>query len=157
MILILDIKYLMSGIFIFLIILVLAYYTTKIVGKKSNMYFGNKNLKIVERISLGMDKSIYIISICENYYLLAVTKQNIELIDKLNPESIKDFSNNEDLNKFNGTFDMYFTKYIKQQKNTIEKRSMDKNFLTDALKQKLKEIKKQNQAIKDYADKEEKE
>lgn len=154
---ILDIKYLISVISVFLMILALAYTITKFIGKKSEILMGNRNMKIIERISLGMDKSICIISICDNYYLLAVSKQNIELIDKLDAEDIKNFFNNETPNHPHGTFDMYFTKYMKRQKKSADSETMDKVFFADTLKDRLKEIKKKNRIIKDYTDKEEKE
>ena len=53
-------------VFIFVFIIFIAYITTKFIGKKSMMFTAGKNLKVVDRISLGLDKALYIIRL-EDY------------------------------------------------------------------------------------------
>ena len=48
---------------VFFIILGAAYFTTRYISNKSISFMNHRNLKIVERISLGIDKSIYIINL----------------------------------------------------------------------------------------------
>ncbi|MCM1170660.1 MAG: flagellar biosynthetic protein FliO [Clostridium sp.] len=78
-------------ILIFIIILVLAYYGTKLVaGFHKNSLSGRTNLKIVESMSLGNNKFLVVVEIDGSYYALGVGKDNVTLIDKLSDYTPRD-------------------------------------------------------------------
>ncbi len=81
--------------FIFLfaaiIIIVLAYFATRLISLKFNGHSYKRNIKIIERFSFGIDKSLVLIELGDYHYFLYVSKNKIELIDKiedLNTEKI---------------------------------------------------------------------
>lgn len=71
-------------ILIFLIILTASYYLSRYIAKKN--LGKNKFIKIIETLSLGYDKNLYIIKIGEEFFLIACTQKEINLIDKLSSE-----------------------------------------------------------------------
>ena len=106
----------------FLFIIVVTYITTKLIAKKSITYTNSRNIKLVDRIALGMDKSICVINIGNNYYIIAIGKQNIELIDKINKDEINITSNDSALNSYSylhKKFDAYLNKYFKNKRRDL--------------------------------------
>lgn len=72
---------------VFLIILCASYYLSRFIARKN---FGkNKIMKLVETLSLGYDRNVYIIRIGENYFLISSTQKNINFLYKLSEEDIK--------------------------------------------------------------------
>lgn len=65
-----------------IVILVLAYYTTKWLSKSRITGSGN-NMKVIERLYLASDKQLLIVQVDTSYYLMSQTKQDIKLIEKL--------------------------------------------------------------------------
>ncbi|MBR3833265.1 MAG: flagellar biosynthetic protein FliO [Lachnospiraceae bacterium] len=77
-----------SLILIFVFILVLAYFTTKLAAKlQGNSLTKNANIKIIESFRLGGNKFISIVKIGEAYYALGFGKDEITMIDKLDEDS----------------------------------------------------------------------
>lgn len=82
-------------ILIFVLVVFLAYISTKFIAKyQSNVFNNRSNIRIIESFSVGNNKFIAIAKIGEEYYALAVSKDNISLIDKINPDDLKNL--NED-------------------------------------------------------------
>ena len=80
------------------LVLALAYATAKLIAKyQGNMLSGRSDIRIVQSFKLIGDKYIAIAKIGEGYYALGIGKDNITLIDKLDPEqlSIKEVGGNE--------------------------------------------------------------
>ncbi len=139
---------LITFIFLFLIVIGGAYFTTKYISGKNRSFMQQKNLKVIERISLGVDKSIYLINLENQYYLLTTTKNNIGLIDKFDKESINIVEQLEKNNGGNMVFNDYFKKYLKNQKDlNKEKVTLEKSLNTNLIK-KLVDIKTLNKEIK---------
>ncbi len=71
------------------LVLALAYATAKLIARyQSNMLSGRSDIRIVESFKLIGDKYIAIAKIGENYYALGIGKDDITLIDKLDPEQL---------------------------------------------------------------------
>lgn len=87
------------GIFYFLfmsaVILGAAYLATKFIAKKGMAGMGNKNLKVVETLSLGLDKSLLLVKAGEQYLLLGSTQKGITLLSELPPEKLVLANSNE--------------------------------------------------------------
>jgi len=80
------------GIFYFLfmsaVILGAAYYVTKYLARKGLNPANNKNLKIIETVPLGIDKSLLLVKVGEQYLLLGSTQKNISLLTVLEQEKL---------------------------------------------------------------------
>ena len=129
---------------IFFIILAAAYYTTRYISNKSITFMNHKNLKIVERISLGLDKSMYMISVDSQYYLIACSKNSIDLIDKFDKKDISinhTITDSEHKEGFHSILSSYFQKNSSKDLNISEEPSKFN------LKSKLMEIKKRSLEI----------
>ena len=72
------------GIFYFIfmsaVIIGAAYLVTRLIAKRSIASGGNKNLKVVETLSLGLDKSLMLIKAGEQYLLLGSTPKGITFL-----------------------------------------------------------------------------
>ncbi len=78
-----------SLLLIFILVLVLAYFTARLVGKLQNNTLNAKsNIKIIESFRVGTNKFICIVKIGEAYYALAFGKDEITLIDKLDETTL---------------------------------------------------------------------
>lgn len=78
-----------SLILIFVFVLILAYFTAKLTAKmQGNPLYKNSNMKIIETFRLGGNKFISIVKIGENYYALGFGKDEITMIDKMDPDSL---------------------------------------------------------------------
>jgi len=135
-------------IFVFFIIIGAAYLTSKYISNKNIFFMNQKNLKIVERLSLGIDKSIYLINLDSQYYILSSTKTNIELIDKFDKEGFNIIEHIDSNNNASINFKNYFDKYI-QSKNVFKKSEIDPKPLNIDLTSKLIEIQKRNLEVKE--------
>lgn len=106
---------------------------------------GQKNLAVMERVSLGLDKTIYLVKLDNHYYIIATTKNNIQIIDKLdkNTVNIKDHFDSNNTTKFG--FSEYLNQYIKERKKSDL--TSDKPSNINLIK-KLTDIRKLNDDIK---------
>ncbi|WP_053957426.1 flagellar biosynthetic protein FliO [Inediibacterium massiliense] len=143
-----DVKYLLSILLIFCFIIAGAYYVTRLIAKNGTTFLKGRNIKIVEKISLGIDKSIYMLHVGNVYYLIAVTKQNIHVLDKINED---DISITSDIQK-SQSFDLFLNMYEKN--HSLYEEDYNKN-VKSFIVEKLKEIKNRTQHSKDYIDKDE--
>lgn len=103
----------------FILIVYLAYFATKKMGKRLSIRgVGNKNIKILESISVGQNKSIAIIETAGKVLLIGITQNEITLISELDENMIDRV---EDEKSANG---MAFSKAFK---SVLEKK-LNKNF-----------------------------
>ncbi len=154
---------LFSLISMFLLILAAAYFTSKYVAKKSAVTAGNRNLKIIERMNLGMDKAMYIVNAGDCYYLIAVGKHTFQLIDKLEKEQIQIFQSESTTNIADKVFDTYLEKFMKKSK--INEKDSEDQFETvdqfdftnskDHLLRKLYHVKSRSVELNKHIDKDE--
>ena len=100
----------------------------------------HRNLKIVERISLGIDKSIYMINVDNQYYLIACSKNSIDLIDKFHK---KDITINQPVTEAKEGFHSILSTYF-QRNNTKDFIILPDEPSKINLKSKLMEIKKRS-------------
>ena len=79
-----------SLLLIFVFIIVLAYFSTKFVAKyQSNIINRKSNIKIIESYRIGNNKFIAIVMIGKDYYAIALGKDEITFIDKLDKDGLK--------------------------------------------------------------------
>ncbi|MGE5676480.1 MAG: flagellar biosynthetic protein FliO [Pseudomonadota bacterium] len=75
-------------IFMTAVILGAAYYVTRFIAKRGFGVSGNKNIKVVESINLGIDKSLLLVKVGEQYMLLGSTQKNISLLAEIDKEKL---------------------------------------------------------------------
>lgn len=107
---------------VFLIILGGSYYLSKFLARKN---FGRRKImRIVETLSLGYDRNIYIISIGKDYFLISSAQKNINFLYKLSEEDIKSAiiaNKNDTGSKFKNTqSDRISEYYFKEQEKERE-------------------------------------
>lgn len=71
----------LSLIFAFAVILGLAYVTTKIVASASFKKYKNKNMRLLEGMQLGPQKTLQLVRVGNKILLLALTKDNVIKLD----------------------------------------------------------------------------
>lgn len=81
-----------SLLLIFALVLVLAYLSARFIGKyQSNVMNNKSNIRIVESFRLGNNKFLVIVKIAEQYYALGIGKDEITMLDKIDPDGLKNF------------------------------------------------------------------
>lgn len=73
-----------------IVIIILAYFTTKFVSGGFNSKIVNRNIKFIERMPLGVDKSLILFELDNHFYLMFLSKNGAQLIDKLDTLEIKE-------------------------------------------------------------------
>lgn len=78
-------------VFIILLVLVMlaAYYTTKFLSSKTRRLNKGKYLEIKERMYVGRDKHIVLLEAGEQFFLIGVTNQSINLLGTLKKEELE--------------------------------------------------------------------
>lgn len=81
------------GTFIMVVlILILAFVMTKRIGKGAIRYQNSSNMKVLERVLLGQDKSLLIVQVGSKYCLIGVTQSGIQLLMELQEEDVPHLS-----------------------------------------------------------------
>ena len=75
---------------IFIIILIITYYTTKWIGNYQKVHQTSRNLKIIETLRLTNTKYIQIIQAGTEYLVIAVGKDEINLLAHLTAEQLSE-------------------------------------------------------------------
>jgi len=67
-------------------IILLCYFTTRIIGKKLSGGAKNKNMKIVETLPLGLDRCLYLILVGNRHFLFLSSKKGLEMVSEIEIE-----------------------------------------------------------------------
>ncbi len=89
-------------IFMSAVILGAAYYVTKYLARKGLNSTNNKNLKIVETVPLGIEKSLLLVKVGEQYLLLGNTQKGITMLTAVESEKLTLNNTNEAYNNMAG-------------------------------------------------------
>ena len=83
---------LITVLIIFVFVLILTYFTTRwMAGIQKGRSF-NKNLRIIETISVGNNKMISIVEAGKKYSVVSIGKDNVTYLTELKEEELKDLS-----------------------------------------------------------------
>lgn len=108
----------------FIIVILLAFFFTKYVAKKSSLLSKSKNIKVIDGISLGKDTRIFIIEVLGAFYILYDNNTHVLLLERLSKEEVTaqsiDFENEK--NDINNIVE----KLLSQKDNIFEKLSKEK-------------------------------
>jgi len=87
---------------VFIIVLGISYYFSRFIGKRVSGK--NKFMKIIETLTLGNDRHLHIIKVCNEYYLISSSQKGICLVDKIEEEAFKEQIANDNIY---GDFESY--------------------------------------------------
>ncbi len=73
---------------VFIFVLALTYWTTRIAGGFKKQQMTGKNIQIIETVSVSASKYIQIIKVGSKYVAIAVCKESITFLCELNEEDI---------------------------------------------------------------------
>lgn len=83
-----SIAQLITAIFIFVFVLVLAYFTTRFTAGFQKSQMAGSNVEIVETCRLAQNKYIQIVRIGTRYYSIAVCKDSVTMLGELDKDDI---------------------------------------------------------------------
>ncbi|PIE77287.1 MAG: hypothetical protein CSA13_00185 [Clostridiales bacterium] len=78
----------LAYIFVIVVVVALAYLTTVVVAKLYGGRYSANNIKIVERLNISNDKSLWLIELAEKHYFIAVDKNGIYKIDEIDGDKL---------------------------------------------------------------------
>jgi flagellar protein FliO/FliZ len=95
-------------------ILFLAYITTRFIAGKSSSVMKGKYINIVETVSLGMDKRLYLVKVGGQFFIIASSGKTIQFLTSV------DMSDFEELEEIQAekvfSFKNFFSKYLQAYK-----------------------------------------
>lgn len=96
-------------IFVFIFVLAITYFTTRIVGGYQKQKLAGSNIKILETLRISNSKYIQIVKIGEKYFAMAVCKDTITYLCELNGEDLiyKSVSDESHLESFKDILDRF--------------------------------------------------
>lgn len=84
-----------------ILVLVLCYLFSRYISQKMSSVTNTSNIKVIERVLLGQDKYLAIALICNTYYLIGVTNQNVQILKELDSDEIKKLPESANYNFLN--------------------------------------------------------
>lgn len=114
-----NVMQLLGLIIVFILILVITYYTTKWIGKANQGLGKNKNISVVETFRVTTNKYIQIIKVGEKYIAIGISKDHIEYLTEIDKEQLifQEINNNTVSSEFKDIL----TNMIKNTKNKQKK------------------------------------
>lgn len=117
--------------FFVVVILFLSYVTTKYVGTKANKSMKGKYINIIDTVSLGLDKHIYLLKAGESYLLISSTGKSVEFLTTIKMDGTEienSFEGEENIFDFKTFFEKYLDSFrskknFKDSKNVKEENS----------------------------------
>lgn len=77
---------LMGALGIFIFVLALTFFVTRWIGNYQQTQWKNRNMQIIETMRIANNKFIQIVKVAEEYLVIAVGKDSIELLMKLDAD-----------------------------------------------------------------------
>lgn len=82
----------------FALILAAAYYVTKFLARKGMVQGKAKTIKVLETIPLGVDKSLHLIKVGSQFFLIGSASKNMFMISELEKDKLFEGQENEAFN-----------------------------------------------------------
>ncbi len=99
---------------IFIFILVITYFTTRYIANYQKGKFGGKNIKVIESARLTTNKFLQIVQIGDEYFAIALGKDEVTFISKLDKDNLNLTEVDADLPGFKEIFEKAKAKLIKK-------------------------------------------
>lgn len=107
-------------------VMFLAYVMTKFVGKRSSGIVKSKYMKVIDTLSFGFDKTIYLVQIGEQFVLMHMSVKGMEFICNIEPELIKPTISNTPTDN-EKSFGKYFDFFKTENKFNAQKNGNEVN------------------------------
>lgn len=78
----------MASLGIFIFVLALTYFVTRWIGNYQKAQLKSRNMQIIETMRIANNKYIQIVKVSEEYLVISIAKDRIELLTKLDEGSI---------------------------------------------------------------------
>lgn len=105
----------------------LAFITTKFIGKKSGGLIKSKHMKVIDSLSMGFDKTLYLIQVGRQYVLMCSSVKGFDFICNVDEAMIDINSINTEPAK-KGNFGKYFDFFkVSENNSSIEEHSINNN------------------------------
>lgn len=105
----------------------LAFITTKFIGKKSGGLIKSKHMKVIDSLSMGFDKTLYLIQVGKQYVLMCSSVKGFDFICNVDEAMIDINSINTEPAK-KGNFGKYFDFFkVSENNSSIEEHSINNN------------------------------
>lgn len=85
---------------LFILVLVLTYFTTRFVGGYQKSKFNGANIKVLEVMRIANNKTVSLIKIGEKVFAVAMSKDNMTLLGEIDEATLLFPENDEGNNKF---------------------------------------------------------
>lgn len=95
---------------VFVIVIFLAYYSTKFIAGAKMKTMKNSNMKIIETISVGFN-NLHILNINDKYYLISSSREGIKYLTELNKDDIIISDKNFNSKSLENNFKSYLEKF----------------------------------------------
>jgi flagellar protein FliO/FliZ len=113
----------------FALILAATYYVTKFLARKGMVQNKSKFMKLMESMPLGVDKSLHVVKVGTQYFLLGSASKSMFMISELEQDKLfeEQLNNNVDISDFdydsyeNGVEGKDFVTYLNSVKNNLHK------------------------------------
>lgn len=99
-----SIAQLLSLIIVFIIVLVLAYYTSKFAGSFQSSRLSSGNIRIIETMRISNNKYLMIINVGDRYILTAVGKDSVTYLCELDSDKLNISEHKENGEEFKKIF-----------------------------------------------------
>lgn len=140
------------GIFlIFCCVLYLAYIASRFVGKKFSAAGQSKYMKIIDRLSLGLDRNLILVKVGSDYYLFIAGRKEFKMVAKVKIDNTGEAGDdNETVSgpvfDFREIFDKYINRDPKKQRRKNETEAEDRD---EKLKESITRLKKMQEKTDD--------
>jgi flagellar protein FliO/FliZ len=104
-------------IIVFMCVIFIAYISTKFIGKKTLKTMKSKNMQIVDSISIGMDKILYLIKAGNKCFVISVCGKSVTFLTNVDLEGIEINNNEEETSNSTNKFLKYLDESISKIKN----------------------------------------
>lgn len=107
---------------IFLVVLAVTYYTTKLIAKlqKNNVY--NRNIEVIETYKLTANKYIQIVKTGDKYLVIAIAKDSVTMLTELNGDQLEILNTGTDTTGNTQSFSDIFNKLKDLKQKTDSKK-----------------------------------
>lgn len=78
-----------GSLLIFIVVLAITYLVTRWIGNYQKVQMKNQNMQVIETMRINNNKFIQIVKVAEEFLVISVTKERIELLTKLDEKSVE--------------------------------------------------------------------
>ncbi|MFZ5352069.1 MAG: flagellar biosynthetic protein FliO [Bacillota bacterium] len=104
-------------IFMFALILAVTYYVTRFIARKGAVKSRTKNMKVVESLPLGMDKSLLLVKVGKQYVLLGNSSKSLTYFSSFDHDKLGLFEGDTEVEEYTDSFDTYLDELKDEQES----------------------------------------